>query len=75
MDNKPELSEQALDKLIELLEEKDFKRTLVKSLNEEIDIPFINEKTEKKAIDALYKLIVKSLKNLDIENLLNKKQD
>ena len=37
-------------------------------------IPFINEKTEKKAMDALYKLIVKSLKNIDIENLL-KKQD
>ena len=74
MSDTADLSQQALDHFIELLEKKDFRNTLIKELNEDIDIPFINEKTEKKAMDALYKLIVKSLKNIDIENLL-KKQD
>tara|TARA_A100001011_G_C14294653_1_gene837883 strand:+ start:2535 stop:2759 length:225 start_codon:yes stop_codon:yes gene_type:complete len=69
-----DLSQQALDHFIELLEKKDFKNTLISALNEDIDIPFINEKTEKKAMDALYKLIVKSLKKIDIESLV-KKQD
>ena len=69
-----DLSQQVFDHFIELLEKKDFKNTLIKELNEDIDIPFINEKTEKKAMDALYKLIVKSLKKIDIESLV-KKQD
>ena len=63
------LSQQALDHTIALLEKSDFKSTLIKSLNEDIDIPFINEKTEKKALNALYKLIVKSLKKIDIAAL------
>lgn len=74
MSDTADLSQQALDHFIELLEKKDFKNTLIAALNEDIDIPFINEKTEKKAMDALYKLIVKSLKKIDIESLV-KKQD
>ena len=74
MSENVDLPQQAFDHLIELLEKKDFRNTLIKELNEDIDIPFINEKTEKKAMDALYKLIVKSLKTIDIENLV-KKQD
>tara|TARA_B100000035_G_scaffold260150_1_gene230964 strand:- start:331 stop:555 length:225 start_codon:yes stop_codon:yes gene_type:complete len=74
MSDTADLSQQALDHFIELLEKKDFKNTLITALNEDIDIPFINEKTEKKAMDALYKLIVKSLKKIDIESLV-KKQD
>ena len=72
MSDTSELSQQALDHFIELLEKKEFKKTLIKSLNEDIDIPFINEKTEKKAIDALYGLIVRSLKSIELENLINK---
>tara|TARA_B100000424_G_C22904292_1_gene480922 strand:- start:1097 stop:1321 length:225 start_codon:yes stop_codon:yes gene_type:complete len=74
MSDNTDLSQQVFDHFIELLEKKDFKNTLIKELNEDIDIPFINEKTEKKAMDALYKLIVKSLKKIDIESLV-KKQD
>jgi hypothetical protein len=74
MSENDDLSQQAFDNFIELLEKKDFKNTLISALNEDIDIPFINEKTEKKAMDALYKLIVKSLKKIDIESLV-KKQD
>ena len=72
MSDTNELSQQALDHFIELLEKKEFKKTLIKSINEDIDIPFINEKTEKKAIDALYGLIVRSLKNIEMESLIKK---
>jgi len=43
MSDTSELSQQALDHFIELLEKKEFKKTLIKSINEDIDIPFINE--------------------------------
>ena len=74
MSENDDLSQQAFDHFIELLEKKDFKNTLISALNEDIDIPFINEKTEKKAMDALYKLIVKSLKKVDIESLVKKEE-
>jgi hypothetical protein len=34
------------------------KSDLIDQLNKEIDIPFINEKTEKKLLEALWKIIV-----------------
>ena len=33
------------------------KNDLIDQLNKEIDIPFINEKTEKKLLEALWKII------------------
>ena len=51
-----------LDALIELLEEKEFKKDFVKKLNDSVDIPIINEKTEKKVIESLYKLMVNQVK-------------
>ena len=48
MSENVDLPQQAFDHLIELLEKKDFRNTLIKELNEDIDIPFINEKTGKK---------------------------
>ena len=72
MSDTPDLSQQAFDHFIELLEKKDFKNTLITALNDDVDIPFINEKTEAKALNALYKLVVKSLKNIDIESLVKK---
>ena len=50
-----------LDSLIELLNFDDFKKDFVKKLNDNVDIPIINEKTEKKMINALYKLMVKQV--------------
>tara|TARA_Y100000022_G_scaffold172937_1_gene160143 strand:- start:317 stop:526 length:210 start_codon:yes stop_codon:yes gene_type:complete len=50
-----------LDSLIELLNRDDFKKDFVKKLNDNVDIPIINEKTEKKMINALYKLMVKQV--------------
>lgn len=68
--DKAVLSKQALEHIISLLEKPEFKSTLIKSLNDDIDIPFINEKTEKKAINALYKLIIKSMKNIDLDSFI-----
>lgn len=58
-----------LDKVVrehmsELMKDNAFKTTLVKSLNEHIDIPFINEDTEEKVLEALYEVIVSCVTNL-----------
>ena len=50
--------------ITELFEKKDFKKKLVKKLNANINIPIINEKTEKKIIDQLYSTILKTIKDL-----------
>tara|TARA_Y100000389_G_scaffold141437_1_gene139289 strand:- start:1330 stop:1524 length:195 start_codon:yes stop_codon:yes gene_type:complete len=54
----------AIESLIGLLEEKEFKKLLIKELNEDIDIPMIGEKTEKKVFDAIYKIIVKNIRKI-----------
>ena len=66
MSDSEDLSQKAFDHFVELLEKKDFKKQLIAALNEDIDIPVINEKTEKKRLDAIYKLVIKLLKNTDI---------
>lgn len=50
--------------LVELLEKKEFKKVLLKKLNDNIDIPIINEKTEKKVLDKVYEVLVDALKSV-----------
>ena len=57
---------------IELLDNDDFKKHLIRELNEDIDIPIINEKTERKILNSIYKVVVSSMKNVDIEKMLDK---
>ena len=47
-----------LGSVVELFKDDDFEKDFVKKVNAQVDIPFINEKTEKKIIKSLYKLIV-----------------
>ena len=47
-----------LGSLVELLNDNEFKKDFVRKVNENVDIPIINEKTEKKVINTLYKLMV-----------------
>ena len=47
---------------IELLDNDEFKKHLIRELNEDIDIPIINEKTERKILNSIYKVILSSLK-------------
>ena len=56
---------------IELLDNDDFKKHLIRELNEDIDIPIINEKTERKVLNSIYKVVVSSMKKVDIEKMLN----
>ena len=56
---------------IELLDNDDFKKHLVRELNEDIDIPIINEKTERKVLNSIYKVIISSLKKINIEEMLD----
>ena len=53
-----------IDQVIDLFEQKEFKKKLIKKLNENVDIPFINEKTEKKALNKLYDLLILAMKEI-----------
>tara|TARA_B100001093_G_C26089116_1_gene701995 strand:- start:74 stop:268 length:195 start_codon:yes stop_codon:yes gene_type:complete len=64
MGKEDDLSEIAMDHVVELLEKKDFKNKFVKKLNDAVDIPMINEKTEKKVLNKIYELLVKTVKEL-----------
>ena len=60
-----ELKDDVLHALVDLLQEKDFKKKLVKELNDNVDVPIINEKTEKKVMDKIYDTVVKAIKNIN----------
>uniref|UniRef100_A0A6C0L0Q1 Uncharacterized protein n=1 Tax=viral metagenome TaxID=1070528 RepID=A0A6C0L0Q1_9ZZZZ len=63
------------DLYVQLLDNNDFKKHLIRELNEDVDIPIINEKTEKKLLNALYKVILSSLKKVDVVKLLEYIED
>ena len=50
-----------LGSLVELLNDEEFKKDFVHRVNDHVDIPIINEKTEKKVINTLYKLMVEQV--------------
>lgn len=62
------LKKEMAEQLIELLKDKEFKHELIDAINKDIDIPVLNEKTEKKVFNSLYKVMVDQ-----VENVLNKK--
>ena len=64
MGKEGKLDDIAMDHVIELLEKKDFKSKFIKKLNDAVDIPLINEKTEKKVLDSVYKMLLATLKDL-----------
>jgi hypothetical protein len=57
-----------LENVVEMLEQKNFKKKLIKKLNKSVDIPVINEKTEQKLLDKVYELIVDTIKNIDLDD-------
>jgi len=58
------LDEVAMENVINLLEDKGFKNKLIKKLNDAVDVPLINEKTEKKVLDSIYKILLETIKEL-----------
>jgi hypothetical protein len=58
----------AIEHVIDLFEKKNFKKQLIKKLNENIDIPIINEKTEQKVLDKIYDVTLVAIKSLNKSN-------
>ena len=65
MDKNENIEEILIGHVIDLLEKKDFKKSFIKELNDSADVPIIDEKTEKKVLDAIYKLLLKTLKKMN----------
>ena len=55
---------EVVKQMLKILEQKDFKKKFIKKLNDSIDIPIINEKTEKKVLDKVYGVMVNTLETL-----------
>ena len=55
------LKNEMIDTLIQLLQEDEFIKDLTKAINEDVDIPIINEKTEKKIINKLFNVMSKEV--------------
>jgi hypothetical protein len=53
-----------LSVVVKMLEKDNFKKHFLNELNNEVDIPFLNEKKEGKVFKALYKVLIKSLSDL-----------
>lgn len=58
---------------LDLLDDDEIEKLLIKELNENVDIPIINEKTEKKIMKSIYKAVLTALKKIDVEKIINKK--
>lgn len=58
------LDDLLVEQIIDLFEKKDFKKKFLKKVNDHIDIPLINEKTEEKVLKALYGVVIDTLKDL-----------
>ena len=67
MSGNDKMDDMVLKHLLEFLEKKDFKKKFLKKLNDNIDIPIINEKTEKKVLDKVYEVMVDALESI-VEN-------
>ena len=53
--------------IIDLLQLDAFRETFLKELNEEIDLPFVSEKKERKFFKRIYKTFLASFRKLEQE--------
>tara|TARA_B000000557_G_C20802703_1_gene456299 strand:- start:1189 stop:1392 length:204 start_codon:yes stop_codon:yes gene_type:complete len=67
MEKNDNLDNMMLNHIVDLFEKKNFKNKFIKKLNDSVDIPLINEKTEKKVLNKIYELLVKTVKDLDLD--------
>ena len=61
------MNEAIKNAIIEYLFNEEMRGNIVAALNENIDIPFISEKTEGKILDAIYSSVEEVLKNAIIK--------
>ena len=59
-----------LGSLVELLNDSEFKKDFVTRVNDHVDVPVINEKTEKKVINTLYKMMIEQVERA-VEQIKN----
>lgn len=57
----------ARDLIILKLKNKQFFKALIEQLNENIDLPMIGEKTEKKVFKAMIKTVIQALEKVDLD--------
>lgn len=69
------MDEILIAQVIDLFEKKNFKNKLIKKLNNSIDVPFINEKTEKVVLNKMYDLLVTAVKDLTKDDDVNDDED
>ena len=72
------MDEILIEQVIDLFEKKNFKKKLIKKLNNSVDVPFINEKTEKVVLNKMYDLLVTAVKDLtkdDDDDEVNQKEE
>ncbi len=69
------MDEILIAQVIDLFEKKNFKKKLIKKLNNSIDVPFINEKTEKVVLNKMYDLLVTAVKDLTKDDDVNDDED
>lgn len=64
MSNTKDLLIKHADELVELFKTNEFKKSFVKAVNDDVDIPLLNEKTERKIFNRLYNLVVEEVDKL-----------
>jgi hypothetical protein len=64
MSNTKDLLKQHADDLVQLFKTTEFKNSFVKAVNDDVDIPLLNEKTERKIFNRLYNLVVEEVDKL-----------
>ena len=73
------MDEILIAQVIDLFEKKNFKKKLIKKLNNSVDVPFINEKTEKVVLNKMYDLLLTAVKDLtkddDDDVVVNEKEE
>ena len=57
------------DELLDYIFDDELKGKVVKAINDNVDVPFISEKTEGKIIDAMYESIEEVVKGVIAEKL------
>ena len=55
------LTHKGLDHIVQLLEDCDYRASLITKLNENVDVPFITEQTEEKILQAIYSCVLDAM--------------
>lgn len=74
MENTKDFVEEQFLEVIELLKDNEFKEKFIDALNDDIDIPLLKEKHEKKVFKKIYDLLLKHVDKA-IKKINDKKKE